>query len=816
MDTSTWSLSVKDYWDIAVRRKWLILAVLAACLGIAGALCLYLPKVYRSSTLILVETQKIPESYVRPVIGGTIFERLTMIQQQVLSRTLLLKVIDEFNLYPDKAQFGDTEALIEGMRKNIRIETKGGGRVEAFSISYAHQDPMMAMKVTARLASQFIEENLKVREQFVEGTTEFLQEELRRAKASLEDQERAISDFKKKYMGELPAQVETNLHHLDRLQRELTTVTEALDNANDRRAAITKAINAYETLGMPMFESAKKTQFTPADGEKSIRKNDEPQTAPTLSVMSPGYMAGDHLNARLRELERALTSLRAEYKDTYPDVIQVKHEIEHIKAQLAQRAGDAGEPARPSAARRSAGGPAPDPYYHELLRQRDEGEIGIASLKERQQRLLAQIKEFQDRVERAPQREQEMTILVRDYENTRRNYEALLDKQLNARVSENLEKRQKGETFRILDPANLPEKPEKPDMVMIMLAGLVVGCALGYGAAFSLEQWAPPFRRPEEVESILGLPVLATIPVLQTAYRTSPFKALPLGAQQPDLSRVQAASPFGGTGAGAKGSVKKAKGFWVFGGKAQGKFAKDDPPAAPAVGFPMEYNLVARWRPSSVVAEQYRVAATRLVLLGRERRNTVMVVTSAVKGEGKSTTSINLAYVLARDLGKSTLIIDCDLKRPVLHTYASVGAEPGLAEVLRGENHLDACLHGMGELPLWILPAGSTEDKPVELGKVHLLAELLPQLRKRFEFIILDAPPILPLADMNVLASMADVMTLVVRAEVTRRDVVQKALATLKPTNQVGVVVTGLWTNQMPYYMQEYYYARERASQHAA
>jgi capsular exopolysaccharide synthesis family protein len=230
----------------------------------------------------------------------------------------------------------------------------------------------------------------------------------------------------------------------------------------------------------------------------------------------------------------------------------------------------------------------------------------------------------------------------------------------------------------------------------------------------------------------------------------------------------------------------------------------------------MEYNLVARWRPSSVVAEQYRVAATRLVLLGRERRNTVMVVTSAVKGEGKSTTSINLAYVLARDLGKSTLIIDCDLKRPVLHTYASVGSEPGLAEVLRGENHLDACLHGMGELPLWILPAGSTEDKPVELGKVHLLAELLPQLRKRFEFIILDAPPILPLADMNVLASMADVMTLVVRAEVTRRDVVQKALATLKPTNQVGVVVTGLWTNQMPYYMQEYYYARERASQHAA
>lgn len=806
-------LSLQDYWDIAVRRKWLILAILATSLGIAGALALYLPKTYRSSTLILVESQKIPESYVRPVIGGTIFERLTMIQQQVLSRTLLLKVIDEFNLYPDKAQFGDTESLIESMRKNIKIETKGGGRVEAFSISYAHQDPMMAMKVTARLASQFIEENLKVREQFVEGTTEFLQEELRRAKASLEDQERAISDFKKKYMGELPAQVETNLHHLDRLQREMTTVTEALDNANDRRAAIHKAINAYETLGMPMFESARKAQYTPAEGERSIRKADEPQGFQSGGV--PAFGSVDPLGIRLRELERTLTSLKAEYKDTYPDVIQVKHEIEQIKAQLGQKYGAEGaDTSKPAGTRRMAGGQGPDPYYHELLRQRDEGEIGIASLKERHQRLIAQIKEYQDRVERAPTREQEMMILVRDYENTKRNYEALLDKQLNARVSENLEKRQKGETFRILDPANLPEKPEKPDVLMIMLAGLAVGCGVGYGIAFSLEQWAPPFRRPEEVESILGLPVLATIPVLQSAYRQSPFKALPLGGQLPDLSRPQAASSFGGA-AGQKKVAQKAKRFWLFGSQSEKK-SKATEPLAPTVGFPMEYNLVARWRPSSVVAEQYRVAATRLVLLGRERRNTVMVVTSAVKGEGKSTTSINLAYVLARDLGKSTLVIDCDLKRPVLHTYASVGSEPGLAEVLRGENHLDACLHGMGELPLWILPAGSTEDKPVELGKVHLLAELLPQLRKRFEFIILDAPPILPLADMNVLASMADVMTLVVRAEVTRRDVVQKALATLKPTNQVGVVVTGLWTNQMPYYMQEYYYARERASQHAA
>ena len=156
------TLTPRDYWEIAVRRKWLIVAAIVVSLGISLTLCLVLPKSYRSSTLILVENQKIPEDYVKATVGGSIEERLTMIQQQVMSRTLLGRVIEEFKLYEDKVRKDGLETVIEDMRKNIKVQTVGtagarGKSVEAFSISFAHENPLTAMKVTAKLSSQFIE-----------------------------------------------------------------------------------------------------------------------------------------------------------------------------------------------------------------------------------------------------------------------------------------------------------------------------------------------------------------------------------------------------------------------------------------------------------------------------------------------------------------------------------------------------------------------------------------------------------------------------------------------------------------------------------
>src|SRR5690349_306180 len=200
------SVTIREYWAIIVRRKLVVVGVVVVCLLLAGILCVVLPKSYRSSTLILIENAKIPEDYVKGLVGASVEERLTMLQQQVLSRTLLGQVVEEFNLYDGNSGPEGLDRVIEGLKKEIKVDTVGtvtnrGKTVEAFTVSFAHESPVTAMKVTAKIASLYIEENLKVREQMVTGVSAFLEQELNSAKATLEAQEQAIGKFKTKHIG---------------------------------------------------------------------------------------------------------------------------------------------------------------------------------------------------------------------------------------------------------------------------------------------------------------------------------------------------------------------------------------------------------------------------------------------------------------------------------------------------------------------------------------------------------------------------------------------------------------------------------------
>lgn len=821
MNMNATTFNPRDLWYVAVRRKWLISITVVMSLGIAWAVCVVTPKVYRSNTLIMVDNQKIPENYVHSVVGGSVSERIVTIQQQVLSRTVLSSVIDEFDLYHDGAGGEGREAAIEGMRKKIKIETKGGpgvAHVDAFSISFSHTDPVIAQKVTAKLASQFIDQNLRSREQLVEGTTEFLTTELQRASNSLEEQEKAIAAFKKKHMGELPGQTDANLHTLTRLQRESTTLSDNLQNRIDRRVSLQKMINAYETMGLALMDSPRGSTL-PQVTSDDFREGHGSRQATSRSesvAMGGGASSGDPLASRLRELERTLSTLSAEYKDTYPDIIQVKHEIQQIKQKLAEKRGSGSveketvtETGRAEAAKKPTA--VMDPYLHELKKERDENEIGISSLKEQLRQVKLQVGEYERRVERAPEREQELTVLQRDYDNTKKNYQSLLEKQLNARISENLERRQKGETFRILDPANIPARPESPDQVRIMLVGLLVGIGGGYGLAFLLEQMAGVFRRPEDAESVLGLPVLATIPDFKTLFRLGEMKGTAALAYNSAVGRSREESLGELSGqvlekdrshqAPRALGTPLANGGLLRRGRKELGLADDSVNTAKN----LERNLVSKWFPRSLVAEQFRVAATRVVLSGVSRKNTVVLVTSAVKGEGKSTTAANLAHVLAHDLGKTTLLIDCDFKQPMLHAYMGISAKPGLAELIYGDAHMSSCLHQFEQMPLWVLPSGRRDHRLVDLTKIPQLSSIITDLKERFEFIIIDAPPVLPLADMNLLAALADMLLIIVRAEVTSQDIVQMAMKSLKPTGRTGIIMTGFKEEVMPAYAAEQY-----------
>jgi capsular exopolysaccharide synthesis family protein len=344
----------------------------------------------------------------------------------------------------------------------------------------------------------------------------------------------------------------------------------------------------------------------------------------------------------------------------------------------------------------------------------------------------------------------------------------------------------------------------------IMMLGVLLGCGLGAGSAIGLDLMRPVFRRSEDVESLLHMRVIASIPS---------FKGLLSGAQKNLYAKPMATA--------GKGNRLLAS-----------SIPADDPDDKNGVGRSLEemrtpvltkelrsgrasvlrgMEVIGKWNSWSVVAEQFRVAATRLALLQYANKGKVTVITSAIKGEGKSVVAANLAYALARDMGKRTLLVDGDLKCPTVHEYWGIPQSPGLRDVFQGMQPMESCLRQEGELPLWILPSGTDRGHRVDdLSRIGQITEIVRGLREQYDFIVIDAPPVLPLADMHMIAGMADMVAFVIRAGLTPRSVVEVAVRALGvPTNNMCIILNELEAKGLPYYMHqgyEYPIGREEAA----
>ena len=773
---NTRTLAPEDYWRAVVSRKWLVISAILVSLSIAGAVCALMPKVYLSATKMWFEGAKIEESIVSgPNPGGmgyapTLDDRVMEVRQFVMGRKTLGQIAGEFGLFgyeKDRPDGAESENAVRAMRGSIKVEpTKDKLFI---TLSFSNEDPIIARDVTSRLSDLFIEETLKDRERGVEAAEDFLGLELKHAKSELEAKEKIISEFKQLHLGELPQQIDANLRKLDRLQEDMRSQSEQSQSLASRLVQIDKSIKDYEETGEIGSDS-------PIGG--SSKRNKDPRLG------------------RIKELERRLVELSSMYKETYPDLVQVKEEIRKLKemtsAQYRDLLPESDEVDEPIATKKSKR-KAIDPYHAELLKQRDDIVLELDGVKRRQAHISSEIAQYERRVEHTPEREQKLKTLERDYENLQKNYQSLLDKKLSAGMQKSLAQGRKGAKFSIVDPAYTPVVPVVPNIPIIMAAGLVLGCALGFGGAVGLELMGRGFRSAEEVEVTLGLPVIASIPLYESAFGGSMQTVRALSGK----SRASALLLPGGTQKGTDDAVGGALTTAAVRSRGQNGQLHNPTPGL---------ELVSMWRPLSFVAEQYRVAATRLELMTGDRKSTAIVVTSAVMGEGKSSTALNLGYVLAKDLDRRTIVIDCDLKRPMQHIYAGVWQHPGLVEVLRGTKVVEDCVQRLGESGPWILPAGAVGDNPLALSKMHQLAELITDLKEKFDYVIIDAPPVLPLADMQVLASMGDLLAYVVKASMTGRDVVQKALKAIGDTTNVGIILNGLDAHTTPYYMQQEYY----------
>jgi polysaccharide biosynthesis transport protein len=523
-------ISPEHYIRLLIHRKWLIFSTFLIVTAVTVVVVSQLPNIYTSETLILVDPQKVPESYVRSTVTGDVRNRLNTLEQQILSATRLQRIIDTLKLYSEERKTMAREEIIARMRKeiNITLVSNFGQQdvLQAFKIAFSGKDPRLVARVVRELAALFIDENLKAREQQATGTKEFLEGQLQDTRKALEAQESKLRDFRLKHLGEMPEQESANLQILGQLQSQLHLVGEALARAEQQRN-LTQAMMSQSAPVVVDIDDGdgKSVDGSGAErGETKIAGAKPPQT-PVTRKQKLIAEVNEKLKRRYTENHPDIRRLRrqiAQEEANEPKAVEITAEVKppEVKPRevkpLAEPAKElaAATPAQPAPGRTN---PAPTPSVNPVLvSQLKALDAEIAKQREDQQRLTKQLASYQARLEAIPVRQQEITELVRDYEISKAHYGQLLNKQLSAETATQLEIRQKSEKFSILDPAQPSERPSKPNRKLLDAAGALAGLVLGVILALGTEVLGMSITAPEQVTDISGIPVLEVIPIIET------------------------------------------------------------------------------------------------------------------------------------------------------------------------------------------------------------------------------------------------------------------------------------------------------------
>ena len=484
-------LTPADYLAM-LRRRWVLIMVLTVVGGpLAYGVSRFLPNRYKSTTLVLVQQPSVPSEIVKPVDTTDIGQRLASMQQQILSRTRLEPIIRQFGLYAADVNRVSMEELVGRLQKAIDVtpilpmaETRAR-ELPGFYVAVTLDDPRAAQGVCTAVTSMFIEENLRLRQQHSEDTTQFLVQQLVDAKAKLDEQDGRLAAFKTRYIGSLPDEEKTNLNLLMGLTSQLDAATQALARAQQDKtfaeSMLTQQIGAWQ----------------------AAQSGRSPET----------------MDQQLAALQVQLAGLQSRYTDDYPDVIKAKNDIAALKKKIAENEEQKKQTV-PDKSQKSTIEPAQVAQLRAQIHNYDQV---IAEKAREQEQIKQQIRVYQDRVQSSPIIEQQFKELTRDHQTALDFYNDLLKKRDQSAMATDLEHHQEGEQFRVLDPANLPNKPAFPNRPLFALGGLGGGLGLGLAIAFLLEMKDTSMRSERDVEFTLRLPVLAMVPAIE-----------PLSENQPD------------------------------------------------------------------------------------------------------------------------------------------------------------------------------------------------------------------------------------------------------------------------------------------
>jgi polysaccharide chain length determinant protein (PEP-CTERM system associated) len=471
------ALTVQDYKTI-LKRRWWIIAIPAALFPIIGYGITYLVQPqYVSQTLVLVEQQKVPESYVKAVVTEDLSGRLASMKEQILSRSRLQPIIERFNLFANGKMTMDER--IDLTRKNIGItpiqsEIARTNGLPGFFISFKANDARTAQLVCGEIQSLFVNENVSDRRADAEGTTDFLKGQLADAKAKLDEQDARLAKFQQTYMGKLPGAETSNINMLTTLNTQLDAATQALARMEQDKSY------AESILAMQLQSQA--------------------ATSPEHSGMAPQAE-----QVELQQLLAQEADLTARYTDDYPDVVTVRRKIAELRQKMA--AAPATSPLGSSTTPK----PTDSAGVQQLRAQVRAMDLGITQKKHDQSDIQGQLHMYQERVAASPAVEEEYKSITRDNQTAQAFYDDLLNKMNQSKMATDLENRQQGETFKVMDEPNLPEEPTYPKRPAFVGGGLAAGLFLGLLVVILLEYLDTAVRSERDIWAFTKLPTLGVI-----------------------------------------------------------------------------------------------------------------------------------------------------------------------------------------------------------------------------------------------------------------------------------------------------------------
>jgi polysaccharide biosynthesis transport protein len=484
------TFQVDDLLRMFRRRAWLVGFLAGGCFLAGVFIASILPNRYESYATLLVEPQTISERLVEAGLSTqSVAGRLHLIQMQILSRGRLSRIIDDLGLYAEESKTMTREEIIQMMRGQIRLvpvlpelDSQVASRqreveINTFVLSFRHRSATTAADVTNRLASDFIDEHIRERVQISGDTSEFIEAELGRLAQRIAEVEDRMAAVKSENTGRLPEDFVGNQRMLER----------ALEG----------------------IRSAERELSTARSDESFYRQQ----------ALLSGAVAGPAGNAltpagRLEALSVSLGSLKSRgLTDKHPDVVAAEAEIAALRAQIASGANDAeGEEAGDAAL--------------SILQQSAQAEAQRAALRAEAaeaeiQRLRSQAGEMEARLAATPRVAERLAALEREHQHLFRSYQDFSSKRLEASVAANMERRQKGEQFRVLEAAFPAPSPVSPNRALIIVVGLLVGVALGGGLAVAMEATDSSFHHARNLQEAFRIPVLAAVPpVLLASDRT--------------------------------------------------------------------------------------------------------------------------------------------------------------------------------------------------------------------------------------------------------------------------------------------------------